>query len=187
MCKAGSKAKDRERRRKEHRLRGAFTLIELMVVLVVMAILAGAIAPSLVSAIRRTGAKSASTQIMDLLDFACVAAIARRQPVTVNFDLERNVCWASVRSLSLPWLTDQEGWETRTLASLQLPEDLAVSFYRGSVADLQSPSEQTWETVRFEPDGTAEDIVIELTDRNDTVRMIEVVFATGEVILTEER
>ena len=65
-----------------------------MVVVVVMAILAGAVAPSIVSATRRTGLDATSRRLADLLDFASAAAVARRQAVTVNLDSERHACWA---------------------------------------------------------------------------------------------
>lgn len=178
MCRAGWTQSSSRRR--------AFTLVELMVVLVVMAIIAGAVAPAIVSAARRMGLKRATTQVMDLLDFACAAAIARRQPVTVNFNLDRNTCWASVWPMSLPWLEEAESVETLTLAALQLPEGISVSFYRESETGGMA-SQESWERIRFEPDGTAQDVLIELTDQSERVRTIEVIAATGELLLTEER
>ncbi len=165
----------------------AFTLIELMVVIVLMAILSGALVPSIVSAARRTGAKAAATKVVDLLDFAYATAIARRQPVVVNLDSERRLCWVSVQSISLPWLSDINEVQPRTLASVALPDGIEVSFFRVSEVAPVKGSEMRWETIRFEPDGTAEDVLIELTDRNQGCWTLEVVAATGEVRMKEER
>ena len=163
-----------------------FTLIELMVVVIVMAVLSGAIVPSIVSAMRRAGAKTAATKTFDLLNFACAAAIARGQPVVVNFDVSRGVCWASVQVLSLPWLEEDEEPRSRTLVSVELPEDVEISVYKDTESPHGPRSDDPWETIRFEPDGMAEDVVIELSDRRGDIYVLEVVGATGEVRYAEE-
>ena len=154
LCLAAGPRRDRRAARR------GFTLIELMVVLVVMSILAASIVPSFVSSARAAGVKAAAARIAGLLDFAYAAAVARRQPVTVNLDLERHTCWVSVLVTSLPWLEEQEGPVTRTLASIQLPEDLEISLERGSETPSASRAQQQWETIRFEPDGMAEDVLL---------------------------
>jgi len=164
-------------------VRCGFTLIELMVVLLVMSILAASVVPSFMSSARAASVKAAATKIADLLDFAYAAAIARRQPVTVNLDLGRNMCWVSVLAASLPWLGEGEGPETRTLASIQLPEDFEIALQRGSEAPAASRTQQQWETIRFDPDGMAEDVLIEVADRRGEEWTIEVQGTTGEVAL----
>ena len=166
--------------------RDAFTLVELMVVLVVAAILSGAIIPSLVSAARRDGAAEAAAKVTDLLNFASTAAISRRQPVTVNFDLQRRRCWVSVRGFSLPWLEETDQPETMTLAAAELPEGVAISFERDTSAAWESDLEDWGPAVRFDADGTAQDVRIELTDPAGDARTVEVIGVTGEVRLREE-
>ncbi len=166
---------------------GGFTLVELMVVVVVMAVLSGAVAPSLVRAARRAGARTAAVQSFDLLNFAYAAAVMRRQPVTVGFDAGRNACWASVEAASLPWLSEgQDASATTTLVSVALPERVEMTFYRGDVT-LPGPGPAgEVDAIRFEPDGTAEDFVVELADPGGRVYVIEVSAATGQVRLGRE-
>jgi len=164
-----------------------FTLIEMMVVVVVMAILSSAVLPSIVSAVRRTGAKAVARKSFDLLNFACASAVARRRPVTVNFDTERRVCWVSIQVTSLPWLSEDALPEARTLTSIELPEGVDVYFYRDTEWPDSRRSEQRWETVRFEPDGTGEDIIIELVDRSGDSYTVEVAALSGEVLLKREQ
>ena len=164
-----------------------FTLIELMVVAVVMTIIMSAVVPSVVAAARRRGAKTAATKTFDVLNFAYASAIARRQPVLVNFDADRNLCWVSVRGLSLPWLSEGQDVQALTLTSVQLPEGVEVLFHREAEPLRGLRSEKQWETIRFEPDGTAEDIVIELADRTGDSYTLEVMAATGEIFLEREQ
>jgi len=171
-----------------------FTLIELMVVAVVTAMLLSAVIPSLATAARGRAAKGTATKAFDMLNFACAAAIARRQPVIVNFDSDRHVCWVSVEGMSLPWLPEDRQVQAFTLASVELPDGVEVSFHRDAEPSYRhaepshSPrSGQKWETIRFEPDGTAEDIVIELADRTGDAYAVEIVAATGEITLEREQ
>lgn len=164
-----------------------FTLIELMVVVVLMAILSSALVPSIVGAMRRAGARTAAVKSFDLLNFARGAAIARRQPVTVSFDVDRHLCWVCVRPSSLPWLPEEQQARPVTLLSIELPERTEISFYRGDQASQSPPGEMQRETLRFEADGTAEDVVIELADQGGDFYRLEVVGATGEILLQEEQ
>ena len=123
----------------------------------------------------------------DLLNFACAAAIARRQPVLVNFDPDRHVCWVSVEAVSLPWLSEDEQVQALTLASVELADSVEVSFHREAEPSRSFRSEERWETIRFEPDGTVEDIVIELADRTGDLYSVQIVSATGEIILEREQ
>jgi len=157
-----------------------------MVVLLVAAILTGAIVPSLVSAARRGGVEAAATRVLDMFDFANAAAISRREAVTVNFDPERHLCWVSVQRTRLPWIEDDDEPVARTLAAAQLPEGIEITLERGTFAAPRASSEQTWQTVRFEADGTAEDVLVELTDERGDCRTLEVIAVTGEAGLKED-
>ena len=167
--------------------RGGFTLIELMVVALVTAILMSAVLPSLATAARRRGARRTAMKAFDLLNFACAAAIARGQTVLVNFDVDRHVCWVSAEAVSLPWLAEDEQVQALTLASVELADSVEVSFHRETEPSRRLRSEERWETIRFEPDGTVEDIVIELADRTGDLYSVHIVSATGEIILEREQ
>ncbi len=152
--------------------RRGFTLIELMVVLVVMATLAAAIVPGVASAMRRTGVPTATNQLGDLLDFASAAAISRGRAVTVNINPESGACWAVAERVSLPWRPAPEV-EVRTLADLQLPESVRVSVREASSASRR-PAVSGMESIRFGPDGLADEVLVELSGRDGQTAVIEV-------------
>lgn len=170
-------------------VRDGFTLIELMVVLMVMAVLSAAIVPSLVAAIRRAGAQSAASRVRDVLEFGSTAAIARRQPVTVQFDTDRRACWVSVRRTRLPWREtgDEEAGEGQTLISVQLPESIEMTLLREMPLQGSERQSLEQEAIRFWPDGTAETAVIEIADPDGDRYLVGVRGETGQVKLAEEQ
>ena len=86
----------------------SFTLIELMLVLVIMAIFAGMIMPAMFRALKGASLRTTGNKLCELLDFAYASAVSHRRPVLVNIDPERRRCWVSLRSISLPWLAEEK-------------------------------------------------------------------------------
>jgi prepilin-type N-terminal cleavage/methylation domain-containing protein len=174
-CRAGWKSKKS--------CDGGFTLIELMVVVVVMAVMAGAIAPSLVSALSRAGIEAATKQTLELLEFAHAASVARGEALTVNFDSDRRLIWVEVRPPAFPWLEDVQPPERRTLVAVEVDKDVEVSV---SHEDGESiAAEELRESLWFRPNGDMEDAFIELTDDRDRRKAIEIESATGRIALAE--
>ena len=168
-------------------LKQGFTLIELMVVLMVMAILSTAIVPSLVAAMKQTGARSAATRVRDLLEFASTAAIARRQAVTVAFDVDRRACWVSVRRTRLPWrqMEAEEDEEKQTLVSLQFSESVQMAMAREMTVERSQIEQSSADAIRFWSDVTAETAIIEISEPEGATYLVGVVGTTGEVKLVE--
>lgn len=169
------------------RRRRAFTLVELMVVAIVMAVLAAAVAPAMISAVRRTGASTAAVRIADLLDFAHTAAVTRGQAVLVSFDLQQHVCRATATVARLPWLSEGTGAESLTLVSVAIPDEVGVSLEQSAGQPGRERAGQAWELIRFEADGAVEAVTIELTDGHGEVRTVQIVPGTGQVVVSQRR
>lgn len=196
-CAVGSKLKGEDRREVTvsggrnwlMRVRGradvGFTLIELMVVLVVVAILSTAIVPSMVGAIRQTGCSATASRIFDMLNFAHTAAVSRRRPVVVNFD--PRVVWVSQHNTRLPWRLKeaQEVPERQTLISAELPEDVEIRLLRESETVARASVLGHSEAIRFQPDGTAENVLIEISDRTGNYYSVRIYGTSGEIELKE--
>ena len=157
----------------------AFTLIELMVVVVIMAVLSGALVPAVVSARQRSGLRSAATRVADVLNFAYASAVARRHNVTVNLDIQGGKCWVTVERPALPWIEAAYEAESRTIASIALPKDIELAVYRGESRSETGEAGGNWETVRFASDGTSEDLEIELAAEDGRVLTVKLFGATG--------
>ncbi len=178
-----SSLKSRGYRRAAH----GFTLIELMVVLVIMATLSAAILPSIASALRRTGLRATRDKLCDLLNFAYMSAVSRGRPVEVNLDPSRRACWVSVRTVSLPWLDEEEReTEIRTLATMELPEGTEIVVRRLEESRFGTAASKVWETIAFRSEGGTEDVFIELTNPQGERFEIEIIGATGKVRIVKE-
>jgi Tfp pilus assembly protein FimT len=164
----------------------AFTLIELMLVLVIMATFAGMIMPAMSRALRETSLQTTGERFCEVLNFAYLSAVSRKRTVVVNFDAARGLCWVSLQTLSLPWLPEEDQTKTRTLASMELPERTEIIINRLGETAPQRVAAEEWETVTFRSDGRTDDLLIELIDESGESLEVEVIGATGEVRIREE-
>ncbi len=162
-----------------------FTLIELMVVLVIMAMLSTLIVPSIQSALRKGGLSATGNKLCELLNFSYMTAVTRHRSVVLNLDPARRRCWVSVCTASLPWLDEQQEPEPRVLEAMELPEGTEFTVVRGEGSAFTATSAQSWETITFRSDGTTEDARIELTNHQGEHFQIEIFGLSGEVRATE--
>lgn len=172
--------------RKERRARAGFTLIELMVVLALITLMTGLIVPSAVSALRSKGVSSEGEKLLEMLRFAQLSAITRHHAVDVNIDRQRNLCWVSLSSGTLPWLENQAEPRSQTLAMLQLPKNLQIIVSRGERTEYAMESSQQWERFSFRATGGSENITIELSDAQQKKYTLEVFSATGEILVRKQ-
>ncbi len=162
-----------------------FTLIELMVVLVILALFSSAIAPSVVSAVRKSGLSAEAQKLADTLDFACVSAITRHRAVIVNIDPARKRCWITAPKATLPWLEEDEESKTQVLAAMAFGERSDIAVVLGEEGAYDVSSSGPWTTLTFNSDGSTNDAVINLSDLDGQRCVVEVFGATGEVHLRE--
>lgn len=159
-----------------HRL--GFTMIELMVTLVIMALVAGLIMPSAVSAMRRNNVQSHGEKVLELLQFAQRYAVTSHHPVQVNIDSGKNTCWASVMQTKLPWLEQVQESNTRQLKMLVVPPEYQLSMQS---QDSQSTSSAAWDTITFKSDGRSDDTIIRLSDERGIAYEIIVFGSNGSI------
>ena len=166
-------------------------MIELLIVMVIMAVFTTLIVPSMASAMRNRTISGCGKNIREMVEFARAAALSRHRPATLNIDPARRLCWVSMTDMSLPWIKTDEPPVTRILASVPVPEgtqcsvtpDLADSTY--AAEPTESVTDSQWQTLTFNSDGTAEDVLIELTDINGEQYSFHVKGATGETYVEE--
>ena len=161
-----------------------FTLLELMVVLIIITLLSTMVVPSAVSAVRRNTIQTEGAKLTELMRFACVTAISRHRQVQVNLDPNRGRCWVSLSSPALPWIEDRQETTSQILATLPLRKDLRLSVALGE--DTAGSSSQDWQIITFRSDGRADNALVTLTDPQGDEYAIEILGATGEVIVRED-
>jgi len=172
----------------------AFTLIELVVVLLIISTFTVMVVPSIAQAMRGKDIDATTAKLCETLQFAYASAVARRQPVAVRLDPDARTCRVMLRTLALPWLeTPPVRPGARTLAAMSWPEEMQLTFSEGTgAAPIARPSSAAArsavgpQTIMFRSNGRTEDVVIEVADREDHRRYVEIVGLTGEV-RTQER
>jgi type II secretion system protein H len=171
----------------------AFTLIELVVVLLIISIFTALVVPSVAQTLRGKDIDATAAKLGETLQFAYASAVARRQPVTVRLDPDTRRCRVMLRTVSLPWLeTTPARPGAQTLTAMSWPEEmqLTVSDTVSAAANARpssaaSHSSSGPQTITFRSNGRTEDVVIEVEDRENHRRYVEIVGLTGEVRVKE--
>ena len=131
-------------------LRGAFTLLELILVLVLISVLLGIAAPSLRGFVGARRSADAAAQLLSLADYARSQAIARGTVCRPNVDADENVYWLTMLSNGVFVELDTEFGRR-----FSLPDTVAVG--------IESAAAGPGATyVQFYPSGRSDEAVIQL-------------------------
>jgi prepilin-type N-terminal cleavage/methylation domain-containing protein len=142
--------------------RAAFTLIEIMLVVVIIALIMGMGVPSLIRGLRQEGMRSAVNTIMDACNKARASAIMTGKPADLKFTPgERKV--------------DAPGFSATLPDTVNL-EMLDVNFSEYKTADSA--------VVHFFPNGRCDDMTIILSSARNEWKMISLDITTA--IVTEQ-
>jgi type II secretion system protein H len=173
--------------------RAGFTLVELVVVLLIIATFTTMVVPSIAQAMSAKDIDATAAKLCETLQFAYASAVARRQPVTVRLDTDARRCRVMLRTLALPWLEPApDRPNARMLAAMSWPEEMQLTLSEGTgvAPSAQSSSAARRaatgpQTITFRSNGRTEDVVIEVADRENQHRYVEIVGLTGEVRVKE--
>ncbi len=158
----GSRFDLRSYRHLKHRKSGGFTLVELMVVMVIIALVMGLVATSMSRSISGAEARAASRKLVASLRYTRARAIIGKQEEVFLVDTEKRSYQAPGRD------------------RVDLPEgvDLTITTARSELAS------DSVSGIRFFPDGGSTGGHIELTV-NDREYRVNVAWLTGETRLEQ--
>ena len=163
------------------RTAGAFTLVEIMVVVAILGIVMAMGVPSIVRAMRREGMRKAVADIVDVCTNARAQAIMRGDTMELQFRAEDN--GFSVQGAAgggHGGETEESGSRGAQSAgagfSAHLPENIAIAELRINGLDYMEASEAR---VHFYPNGTCDDFVIALLSEQREIRRITLEITTG--------
>ena len=156
-----------------------FTLVEMMLVITIMAIMLGTVAPNFKPFLEGTTLKNAANTLSHLVRYARSLAVERSASTQLTFDTDTGIILLSVESdpLNFPGIYE--------------PVPLPVSYpkeYRTQIAIAgivkQSLSGSLEENVvNFLSDGTSSDTLIYLVDRCERTYTVGIVGLTGQVMV----
>ncbi|HEY5234390.1 MAG TPA: GspH/FimT family pseudopilin [Verrucomicrobiae bacterium] len=171
------------------KFRRAFTLIEMMVVIVIIGIISAMIIPQMKGTFDDALLRSTARDLVNVFSLASSRAVALNHSYRVRFDTQ-NRCYAVERQIHdgtqenyVP-LKDVSGAEGKLDSHLTIvinPEDENPSEDEPGVgpADQSAP-----DAISFYPDGTADATEIQLRDRDGFQIMLQLNPVTARVHLT---
>jgi len=149
------------------RLAGAFTLIEIMVVVAIIGLIASMGVPAMLKAMQKEGMRKALSDVEDVFFTARQRAIYSRQKTAVLF-------LPSERTFSVEG-GGAGGLNNGKVSSATLPDGVELAMLDIFRMDF---SGSEWARVFFYPDGTSDEVVIVLMGRGES-RKITLDYATG--------
>lgn len=157
----------------------AFTLVELMMVLTLMAIMLGAIVPSFNHVLGRKTLKNAADALSNMIRYTRSVAVTRSVMSKMLIDTELNTYTLYVETDPINSTGDfeQESYPvsfTKELGSPIQVQKMDARALNGS----QFPDE-----ILFNPDGSTSDALIYLTDPSEKIYTIGVLGITGQVMV----
>lgn len=136
--------------------RAAFTLLELIVVMLILCVTAAMVAPSLRGSNESLTTKNAAAHIVALCHYARTRAITEGRIYRLNIDVKARSCWLT---------TQKDGADTRLLNDLNqtytMPEGAALAFNPADIA----PASAQRSYIRFFPGGAQDVATLTVTDR----------------------
>lgn len=173
-------------RRLVSKVRGtpAFTLVEIMIVVAILAIVLAAGIPAFVTAMRQEGMRRAVTEVTDACGFARAQAILHGGPAMLRIRPREGVF-----EVPAGGRTDGEGrngrggdyprngsGEGRMIYSARLPENVGIELMGVNFVELQDAEEaRVW----FFPNGTSDEFTVVLRSDRDEWRQISLEVVTG--------
>ena len=184
-------------------LRRAFTLIELMVVILMVAVMASIVVPAYNRYYAKSQFENTARQVQDIFAFAREQAITRDTTVTVTYDPQNHAFQAQVAQaqpqtdlpVALSGTVNSDGTSTQsgeTQKSARLGADVNVASFSVSSnpnANASAPTTGTGSSnqLNFLPDGTVEGATLEITSADGYSAQYQLWPATGRLTRMDQR
>ncbi len=140
-----------------------FTLIEVLVVMVMLAIIAGVMAFNMTGSLRGTEIRSVSRDLVAAMRYTRAQAVYKHKEQTINFDVERKTYQAPGKD------------------TVQIPEEMEIKLF---TAESEIASDATGR-IRFFPDGSSTGGRVTLLMDSRFWR-INVAWLTGDIQLFQD-
>jgi prepilin-type N-terminal cleavage/methylation domain-containing protein len=149
-----------------NQFRGAFTLIEIMIVVAIIGLIAAMGLPAIIKVLQKEGMRKAVSDVTDVCAAARAKAIISQRTVAVIFH-------PGEKTFAVDGGGPGQG--STYIVAAKLPSEVDMAMLDINQQDFGGAE---WARVQFFPNGTCDEMTIVLHDRNDW-RKISLEFATG--------
>lgn len=168
------------------RLRAAFTLIEIMIVVAIMGLIAAMSVPTIYQISKKEGMRRAISDLKDVCSNARAQAIFSGKPTSVMFHPTEHRF--EVSGSSAPAATDPETGEDRSAPGPApgtgltgiIPDDVTLEMLDVNMFEYK---DSEWTVVRFSEMGTSDEMTIILRDADNKYRKLTLEATTGLLLV----
>ena len=168
------------------RLQGAFTLIEIMIVVAIMMLIMGMAVPSIYQITKKEGMRRAISDLKDVCSNARAQAIFSGRPVSVKFyPGERR--FEVVGNSAAPAINPETGETRSTLGPAPgtgltgvFPDDITLEMLDVNMFEYK---DSEWAEAKFSEMGTSSEMTIILRDAENKYRKLTLEPTTGLLII----
>jgi len=162
---------------------GGFTLVEMMVVIIVICVIVGAVAPEFSGTYARMQISSAAGRLGDMMAFCYSAAATRQTDYRMYFDPETARAWVERNVETETGEYEYEVVQFPGMQSYVLPE--TVRFDPDDMADTLTEGDEGYYYVQFRRDGRADFARVRLISLRANPVEISLNGLTGRVAIRE--
>jgi prepilin-type N-terminal cleavage/methylation domain-containing protein len=143
-----------------------FTLIELMVVVVVIALAAGLGGGFYVGSYKRMVVEKGARDVWALAKYARIAAIEKQQTLYLEIDMTNRRCWVATAEADPNSLSAAEGGMIRNqyCRPVELPGGVAFEDLAIGLSESVAQSGESYPRIPFRPSGSSESAAIGIGD-----------------------
>lgn len=160
----------------------AFSLLELVLVITIMGIMAGAIMPSVSNSLKGRRLGDYCDTLSNMLRYARSLAVERSMITKISFDEESANPVLSVEAdpLNAPGTFEDERFPI--FISRDFGSDITIaSIVKNALEGTQVENEIT-----FNPDGSTSDTFIYVTDDNERIHTVGIIGLTGQIMVWKQ-
>jgi prepilin-type N-terminal cleavage/methylation domain-containing protein len=162
--------------------RHAFTLMEMLMVIVIMGVILGSVVPSFRPFLEKTALKNTSQSLAYILRYARSLAIQRSMNVKLVLPSEPD---AKIQLLVEADPIMASGTFIEEKLPVSIPKELGSTIRISKIEQNTLMGLQQTSEILFLPQGTTSDTLITLVDQSERVNMLGIVGLTGQVMVWE--
>ena len=155
--------------------RRGFTLVEILLIVMIMALASMLVGMEIYRNMDRTALRASTQRLLQAARYARVLAAEHHRQCTLHIDMDDGAYWLTAVETNVPLVAGAEDGaeDEQVIRSIySRPSKLAEKLWFATVRVGGSDDESGEVTIRFEPDGSAEAALVQISSADDTQTLL---------------